>query len=149
MDKNTDEFVVVNIENTEGFQSSEGVIKPLVFGEKVSSICLEIPPHFEITPHSHTQETVIYCIEGSFTRTAGGITKAVGPGDVYLIPGGVKGGIKTGEKAARVIACSSPAVATSREELLERLAKNASRKKHLQQDAQQDTNERKIRRRDH
>lgn len=126
MVKKTDhvnEFSLVNIREAEGFQSSEGVVKPLVFGQNISSVCLEIPPNFEVPTHSHSQETVIFCIEGNFTRTAAGITRSIGPGDVYLVPGGCAGGIKTGEKAVKIIACSSPSLAISKDAFLERIAK--------------------------
>lgn len=131
-----DEFVLVNIGEAEGIQSSEGVAKPLVFGRNISSICLEIPPHFEVPAHSHSQETIIFCVEGSFTRTAAGITKSIGPGDVYLVPSGCAGGIKTGEKAVKVIACSSPSTATSKEAFWERIV-NSQNKKRLHSHEQQ------------
>ena len=123
-----DEFILVNIGEAEGFRSSEGVVKPLVFGRNISSVCLEIPPHFEIPAHSHSQETIIFCVEGNFTRTASGITRSIGPGDVYLVPSGCAGGIKTGEKAVKVIACSSPSTAASKEAFLERIMDSRNKK---------------------
>lgn len=135
--EHANEFSLLNIREVEGFQASEGIVKPLVFGRNISSICLEIPPHFEVPAHSHSQETIVFCIEGNFTRTAAGVTKSIGPGDVYLIPGGCAGGIKTGEKAVKVLAFSSPSLAISKEAFMERIA-NYRNDKRLRSHEHQD-----------
>jgi hypothetical protein len=50
------EIELKNIGEVEGLETSEGVMKPLIFGEKVAVIHLEIPAGLELSPHAHSTE---------------------------------------------------------------------------------------------
>jgi quercetin dioxygenase-like cupin family protein len=62
--------------------------------------------HFEprsvVEEHSHPHEQMGYMISGRAEFTVGGITRVIGPGDMWRIPGGVP---------HRVVALDGPAVA--------------------------------------
>src|SRR5271170_1878268 len=62
--------------------------------------------HFEpesvVTDHAHPHEQMGYLLEGQLEFTVGGVTRLLGPGDMWRIPGGV---------IHRVRALGQPAVA--------------------------------------
>lgn len=59
-------------------------------------------PHSVVPDHSHPHEQMGVMISGRLEFTVGGITRVLGPGDIWRIPGGV---------VHRVIALDGPAVA--------------------------------------
>ena len=69
---------------------SPGVTLRAMWGEKVMMSMVEVAPHGVVPNHSHPHEQAGLVLEGEFDFTIGGETKRVGPGDAYVIPGGVE-----------------------------------------------------------
>jgi quercetin dioxygenase-like cupin family protein len=69
-------------------------------GIMISRVTLE--PHSLVLDHSHPHEQMGILISGQLEFTIGGVTRLLGPGDVWRIPGGV---------VHRVRALDEPAVA--------------------------------------
>ena len=62
--------------------------------------------HFEpgsvVTDHAHPHEQMGYLLEGRLEFTVGGVTRLLGPGDMWRIPGGVVHGVRALEKSVAV-----------------------------------------------
>ncbi len=69
-------------------------------GLMISVVSLE--PHSLVPDHSHPHEQMGLLISGRLEFTIGGVTRILGPGDAWKIPGGV---------VHRVVALDDPAVA--------------------------------------
>ena len=69
-------------------------------GIMISRVTLE--PHSLVLEHSHPHEQMGILISGRLEFTIGGVTRLLGPGDFWRIPGGV---------VHRVCALDEPAVA--------------------------------------
>ena len=118
------EIELKNIGEVEGLETSEGVMKPLIFGEKVAVIHLEIPAGLELSPHAHSTEGVIYCLSGELEVFSGDETETIGSGTAMLVPSNTEVGIKNqGNKTVNVILISSPPPVGSSEELKSLLKK--------------------------
>ena len=118
------EIELKNIGEVEGLETSEGVMKPLIFGEKVAVIHLEIPAGLELSPHAHSTEGVIYCLSGELEVFSGDETETIGSGTAMLVPPNTEVGIKNqGNKTVNVILISSPPPVGSSEELKSLLKK--------------------------
>ena len=109
---------IKTISEIEGLETSEGVMKPLIFGEKVAVIHLEIPAGLELSPHAHSMEGVIYCLNGELEVIASkSETVTIGTGSAMLIPPGTEVGIKNrGDESVNAILISSPPPVKSDEE---------------------------------
>jgi len=124
------EIELKNIDEVEGLETSEGVMKPLVFGEKVAVIHLEIPAGLELSPHAHSTEGVIYCLSGELEVFSGDETETIGSGTAMLVPSNTEVGIKNqGNKTVNVILISSPPPVGSSEELKSLLKKKQEMRK--------------------
>lgn len=108
---------IKNIGEVEGLETSEGVMKPLIFGEKVAVIYLEIPAGLEVPPHAHSMEGVIYCLNGELEVFSGGEAVTIRSGSAMLVPPNVEVGIKNqGDKSVNAILIYSPSPVRSAEE---------------------------------
>lgn len=115
---------IKSVSEVEGLETSEGVMKPLIFGEKVAVIHLEIPAGLEVPPHAHSMEGVIYCLGGELEVTSKSETVTIGSGSAMLVPPNVEVGIKNyGNEPVNVILISSPPSVKSAEELKNLLSK--------------------------
>ena len=124
------EIELKNIGEVEGLETSEGVMKPLIFGEKVAVIHLEIPAGLELSPHAHSTEGVIYCLSGELEVFSGDEIETIGSGTAMLVPPNTEVGIKNqGNKAVNVILISSPPPVGSSEELKSLLKKKQEMRK--------------------
>lgn len=122
---------IKNISEIEGLETSEGVMKPLIFGEKVAVIHLEIPAGLELSPHAHSMEGVIYCLNGELEVISGSSdeTVTIRSGSAMLIPPGTEMGIKNRrDKPVNAILISSPPPVKSADELKNLLLKTKRRK---------------------
>lgn len=118
MNKTEKEIKIKNIGEVEGLETSEGVMKPLIFGEKVAVIHLEIPVGLELSPHAHSREGVIYCLSGELEVISKSETMTVNSGTAMLIPSDTEVGIKNrGDEPVNAILISSPPPVKSAEEL--------------------------------
>ena len=71
-------------------------------GAKLMLSVVRLEPESVVLDHSHPHEQMGYLLEGRLEFTIGGITRLLGPGDIWRIPGGV---------THRVRAVDQPAVA--------------------------------------
>lgn len=71
-------------------------------GERMLLSVVRFEPGAEVLPHSHHHEQMGVLLEGRLEFTIGAITRVIGPGDKWRIPGGV---------VHRVKALDAPAVA--------------------------------------
>jgi len=109
---------IKSIDEVEGLETSEGMMKPLIFGEKVAVIHLEIPAGLEVPPHAHSSEGVIYCLSGELEVISGSETVIIGGGTAILVPPNVEVGIKNhGDAPVNAILISSPPPVKSADEL--------------------------------
>ena len=122
-DKNKNKIDLINIDDAEVLKTSEGIMKPLVFGENISSIYFEIPPNLEVPAHSHPKEMIMFCIEGNFKVTVNGEERNVKSGDAILIPYDAEIGIKNSTTTAKTIISSHPSSAESRQAFINKMKK--------------------------
>ncbi len=79
-----------------------GVAIRTVAGEAMMLSVVTFEPHSVVPDHSHPHEQMGVMVSGRLEFTVGGITRVLGPGDSWRIPGGV---------VHRVRALDGPAVA--------------------------------------
>ena len=109
---------IKSIDEVEGLETSEGMMKPLIFGEKVAVIHLEIPAGLEVPPHAHSSEGVIYCLSGELEVISGSETVIIGGGTAILVPPNVEVGIRNhGDAPVNAILISSPPPVKTADEL--------------------------------
>jgi len=121
---------IKSIDEVEGLETSEGMMKPLIFGEKVAVIHLEIPAGLEVPPHAHSSEGVIYCLSGELEVISGSETVIIGGGTAILVPPNVEVGIKNhGDAPVNAILISSPPPVKSADELKNILKKQVGGEK--------------------
>jgi len=65
-----------------------GVDAELAWGEKILLSRVSIAPDGVVPLHSHPHEQAGVCLSGEFDLDVDGETRRIGPGDMYLIPGG-------------------------------------------------------------
>ena len=112
------EIKIKSIDEVEGLETSEGIMKPLIFGERVAVIHLEIPAGLEVPPHAHPSEGVIYCLSGELEVISGSETVTIGSGTAILVPPNIEVGIKNhGDAPVNAILISSPPPVKSADEL--------------------------------
>jgi quercetin dioxygenase-like cupin family protein len=106
------------IDEAEGLETSEGVMKPLLFGENLAVMHLLIPAGLEVPPHAHPGEGVLHCLSGELDVVSGGETVTISSGTAMLVPPGTEVGIKNRQDAAvNALLISSPPPVRSVEEL--------------------------------
>ena len=121
---------IKTISEVEGLETSEGVMKPLIFGDKVGIIHLEVPAGLELSPHAHSMEGIIYCLSGELEVISSDETVTISSGTAMLVPPNVAVGIKNrGHTPVNVILISSPPPVKSADELKNILLKIKDRAK--------------------
>ena len=85
-----------------------GAVAHAIWGENVSFALVDMEPDVEIEEHSHPNEQVGFIVQGSFTFTIGGETRVLGPGDTYVIPGGVRHSARSGPEGTVALDIFSP-----------------------------------------
>ncbi len=74
-----------------------GVDARTFWGERMLVAVVDQDAGAVIPPHSHPHEQVGTVLEGTLSFTIGGETRQVGPGDVWVIPGGVEHSVIMGD----------------------------------------------------
>jgi quercetin dioxygenase-like cupin family protein len=64
---------------------------------------VHLEPGSEVLEHSHPHEQMGVLIEGRLEFTIGGVTRQLGPGDQWRIPGGVVHNVRTLDQPAVAI----------------------------------------------
>jgi quercetin dioxygenase-like cupin family protein len=72
-------------------------------GEHVQLSLVDIPPNGVVDWHQHDNEQVGMMISGRATFYIGDEVKTLGPGDFYLIPGGVRHRVEAHEIPAQAL----------------------------------------------
>ena len=67
-----------------------GITLRIMWGDKVMMSMVEIAPKAVLPTHKHPHEQAGLVLEGEFDFTIGDETKTLGPGEAYIIPGGVE-----------------------------------------------------------
>jgi quercetin dioxygenase-like cupin family protein len=113
---------IMAIRDIEGLLTPEGIIKPLLFTDKVGLLYIELPARFDVTPHSHPQDNILYCIEGVVEVSSEGKTTTISADSVIFVPANEVAGIKNlGDEPARLLCVSTPPVVKSAEKFKELL----------------------------
>ena len=79
-----------NPSNMRKKELAAGTTASLAWGEKIMLSLVEIGPSSVVAMHSHPHEQAGIVVEGEFDFIIGNERKRVGPGDMYIIPGGVQ-----------------------------------------------------------
>jgi quercetin dioxygenase-like cupin family protein len=103
----------------------DGVSGRVVYGERAALVVVELEPGSVIPEHSHDNEQIGVCADGSLSFRIGGETREVRAGDTWSIPSGVPHEVETGADGAVVIETFVPARADWSE--LERLGRTEPR----------------------
>jgi len=72
-------------------------------GDKLMISLVEFEPHAVVEEHSHPHEQLGYMIEGEAQFIVGGLSRTVGPGGMWRIPGGVPHKVIAGDRPVRAI----------------------------------------------
>jgi quercetin dioxygenase-like cupin family protein len=90
-------------------QNWDGNVSRSVQGEQSTLALLELDANFVVPEHSHPNEQLGICIEGSLTFRIGDEERAVGPGGTWRILGNVPHSVTTGPDGAVVVESFAPA----------------------------------------
>ena len=94
--------------NREERELLPGIRARTFWGENMLTAVVELDPDTTMPVHSHPHEQVGILLSGSMDLTIDGETRTLHPGDVYVIPGGVEHGAKTGKVPAQVMDVFNP-----------------------------------------
>jgi quercetin dioxygenase-like cupin family protein len=80
-----------------------GVEIRTIAGKELMLSVVRLEPESIVTEHSHPHEQIGILLEGRLEFTVGGVTRLLGPGDMWRIPGGVVHRVRAVEQAALAI----------------------------------------------
>ena len=86
-----------------------GIHSRTFWGERMLLSLVDLAPHATIPPHSHPHEQLGIVVSGRMELTVDGETREVGPGDVYVVPGGVMHSVRMGAEPCQVAETFAPA----------------------------------------
>ena len=87
----------------------DGIVGRAVQGDQATLALLELEANSIVPEHSHPNEQLGICVEGSLTFTIGGETREIGPGGTWRILGSVPHSVVTGPDGAVVVEAFAPA----------------------------------------
>ena len=97
-----------DVENREAKEVIPGVYLRTFWGNEVLLSVADLDANTVMPIHSHPHEQAVTVLAGEFELTIDGATRLVKPGDMFIIPGGVEHGVKTGDAPAKVLDVFSP-----------------------------------------
>jgi len=68
-------------------------------GTNMMLAVVRLEPESVVLDHSHPHEQMGMLLEGHLEFTVGGVTRLIGPGDIWRIPGGVVHGVRALEQS--------------------------------------------------
>jgi quercetin dioxygenase-like cupin family protein len=80
-----------------------GVEIRTIAGNEMMFSVVDLEPGSVVEPHAHPHEQMGILLEGRLEFTIGGVTRVLGPGDLWRIPGGVIHSVRTLEQPARAL----------------------------------------------
>lgn len=97
-----------DLREPEGRRLAPGVVLRPIWGERLMLVRVEMEAGAEVPRHSHPHEQGGIVLEGEMEFTIGDERRRVGPGDAYLIPGGVEHQVRVGDRPAVALDVFSP-----------------------------------------
>ena len=97
--------------NPKDRQSKElipGINAKTFWGEKMLAAVVDLEPNVHLPRHSHPHEQLGIVIEGQIEFTVADQKQVLGPGEVYVIPGGVEHEARTFDHPVKVMDVFSP-----------------------------------------
>ncbi len=91
-----------------GHRPSPGITMKPMTGDRVMLCWVEIEPNAILPLHHHPHEQGGVVMEGELILTVAGETKRLGPGDGFVIPGGVEHSAIGGPDGARSLDVFTP-----------------------------------------
>ena len=88
---------------------SPGVRTRTFWGENLMFSLVELDANAVIPTHSHPHEQGTYLLSGGFEATVGSETRWVGPGELFIVPGGVEHSVRVGPEITRLVDVFAPA----------------------------------------
>jgi len=85
-----------------------GVASRTFWGDRMLLSLVDLEPNTTIPSHAHPHEQVGMVISGIMEMTIAGETRSVGPGDIYIAPGGVEHSVRLGDSACQVLETFAP-----------------------------------------
>ena len=80
----------LTIKSVEGEATAGALfIRPLITGEEMSLMEIQLSAGAASRPHAHDHESLIYVVKGKLKAVVGDMTSVLGPGDVCRHPRGV------------------------------------------------------------
>jgi quercetin dioxygenase-like cupin family protein len=107
---------ITKLKHVEKFDTPEGLMSPMIFGDNISVFHLEIEPGLEVPPHGHPGEGILYCLRGTMEITGRESRTLEKDTLLYLSPEEPAGIKNSTGKTARALLISSPPSASSVEE---------------------------------
>jgi quercetin dioxygenase-like cupin family protein len=96
--------------------AGDGIVLRPVAGDRIMLSEVTAPVHSVGATHTHVEEKLGVVLSGSCEFTIGGVTKQLGPGDIYQVPPTVPHGFRATEDCVLLDVFSPP-----RPDLLERM----------------------------
>ena len=87
----------------------DGLLARTVHGDKMTLTLIELDPGTAVPEHSHANEQMGICLEGSLTFTVGDETQKLGPGGTWTIVAHVPHSVVAGPEGSVVVEVFSPA----------------------------------------
>lgn len=78
------------------------------WGERMLLSLVDLDANANIPPHSHPHEQIGIVVSGQMELTVDGRPRLVGPGDVYVVPGGVTHSVRMGPEPCQVAETFAP-----------------------------------------
>jgi quercetin dioxygenase-like cupin family protein len=72
-------------------------------GDKMMLSVVQLAPGSLVASHAHPHEQMGFLLEGQLEFTVGGVTRVLGPGDMWRIPGGVIHSVRALDQPARAL----------------------------------------------
>lgn len=91
-----------------GRQPAPGITMRPLSGERVMLCWVDLVPDAVLPAHSHPHEQGGAVLEGELVLTVAGETRRLGPGDGFVIPGGVEHSAVAGSAGARTLDVFTP-----------------------------------------
>ena len=97
-----------NPSDRESKQLAPGILARTFWGEQMLAAVVDLEPQTELPKHSHPHEQLGIVIRGEIEFDVAGQIQRLGPGEVYVIPGGVEHSARTFSEAVQVLDVFSP-----------------------------------------
>lgn len=91
-----------------GREAAPGITMRPMTGERLMLCAVELLPGAVLPPHRHPHEQGGVVLQGELLFTVAGETRRLGPGDGFVVPGGVEHSAVAGPAGARTVDVFTP-----------------------------------------